>query len=144
MALRCAKLLAHHWGASGEPPDRTGSGRIVEVYPAAALRQWGLSSKDAAEDPGSYKGAGPLPRARRQRLMTQLAEHSADWLELTEKTLAVCTESDDCVDALMCALIARAVEIGRVLPITDQARAADEGWIALPLRESIPDLSNDA
>ena len=144
VALRCAKLLAHHWGASGEPPDRTGSGRIVEVYPAAALRQWGLSPKDAAEDPGSYKGAGPLPRARRQRLMTQLAGRSADWLELTEKTVAVCTESDDCLDALMCALIARAVEIGRVLPITDQARAADEGWIALPIRESIPDLSNGA
>ncbi len=116
VALRCAKLLAHHWGASGEPPDRTGSGRIVEVYPAAALRQWGLSPKDAAEDPGSYKGAGPLPRARRRRLMTQLAERSADWLELTEKTVAVCTESDDCLDALMCALIAR----GR-----DGTRAAD-------------------
>lgn len=58
--------------------------------------------------------------------------------------MAVCTESDDCRDALMCALIARAVDIGRGLPITDQARAADEGWTALPLRESIPDLSNDA
>jgi hypothetical protein len=76
--------------------------------------------------------------------MTQLAEHSADWLELTEKTVAVCTESDDCLDALMCALTARAVEIARVLPITDQARAADEGGIVLPPRESIPDLSNDA
>jgi predicted nuclease with RNAse H fold len=141
VAMRCVRLLDLHRQATGEQPDRSGSGRMVEVYPAAALRQWGLSPKDAIEDPGSYKGRGAMPKARRQRLMTSLVETAGRWLEMNDKTVHVCCESDDCLDALLCALIARAVEIGHVMPITDPGRAADEGWIALPVKGSIPDLN---
>jgi hypothetical protein len=38
-AMRIARLLG---AVAGEPVDRTGAGRIVEGYPAAALRVWGL------------------------------------------------------------------------------------------------------
>lgn len=49
-AMRCAGLL-DAMAARGERVDRAGSGRVVEVYPAAALRRWGLwqaSSKGVA------------------------------------------------------------------------------------------------
>jgi predicted nuclease with RNAse H fold len=43
-AFRCAGLLAR-LAALGEPVDRAGSGVVVEVYPAAALRRWGLTHR---------------------------------------------------------------------------------------------------
>ena len=43
-AMRCARLLTEY-GQRWEPVDRSGAGRIVEVYPAAALRQWGLEPR---------------------------------------------------------------------------------------------------
>ena len=54
--------------------------------------------------------------------MIALTTRSSDWLEINEKTMHVCCKSDDCLDALLCALIARAVEVGQVLPISDQGR----------------------
>ena len=41
VALRCAVLLAR-LDAAGHPVDRSGAGPVVEVYPAASLRSWGL------------------------------------------------------------------------------------------------------
>ncbi len=40
-AMRCAALL-DALAAVGQPVDRTSDGRAVEVYPAAALKYWGL------------------------------------------------------------------------------------------------------
>jgi predicted nuclease with RNAse H fold len=40
-AMRAAGLLAR-LAADGHPVDRTGTGVVVEVYPAASLRRWGL------------------------------------------------------------------------------------------------------
>jgi predicted nuclease with RNAse H fold len=40
-AIRCAGLLAR-LAREGRPVDRSGSGVVVEVYPAASLKQWGL------------------------------------------------------------------------------------------------------
>lgn len=45
-AFRCAGLLAR-LAQEGEPVDRSGSGVVVEVYPAAALRRWGLTHRVA-------------------------------------------------------------------------------------------------
>ena len=53
VAMRCAGLQAALADA-GRPVDRAGSGLLVEVYPAAALRVWGLTSR-------SYKGTGNRP-----------------------------------------------------------------------------------
>ena len=41
VALRCAVLLAR-LDAAGHPVDRSSAGPVVEVYPAASLRSWGL------------------------------------------------------------------------------------------------------
>jgi hypothetical protein len=47
--MRAAGLLAALDDA-GQPVDRSGGGLLVEVYPAAALRVWGLASR-------AYKGS---------------------------------------------------------------------------------------
>src|SRR5262249_13303136 len=44
VALRCAVLLAK-LNAAGRPVDRSGSGPVVEVYPAASLRSWRLDRR---------------------------------------------------------------------------------------------------
>ncbi len=40
-AIRCARILSEVARREGAV-DRSGSGKVVEVYTAAALRQWGL------------------------------------------------------------------------------------------------------
>jgi hypothetical protein len=50
-AMRCARLLTEYERRWGDV-DRSGAGRIVEVYPAAALRQWNLPWR-------GYKGSKP-------------------------------------------------------------------------------------
>jgi Protein of unknown function (DUF429) len=59
-AMRCAHLLVELAGEGAL--DRTGAGLVAEVYPAAALRQWGL-------DPRGYKGTKPEKVAKRQELV---------------------------------------------------------------------------
>jgi predicted nuclease with RNAse H fold len=134
VAMRCARLLAAHWQATCQPPDRAGAGGVVEVYPAAALVQWGISQRSGVSDPGSYKGNSASAAARRVRIIDAITS-AAPWLEINEKTRIVCSESDDCLDAVICALVARACEMNRTLPVTDLTAAQAEGWIQLPTRE---------
>lgn len=132
-AMRAVRLLAET-AATGETIDRSGGGRFVEVYPAAALSVWEFPSS-------GYKGKkGSVVRAR---LVSDLAERTADWLALSQKDWARCTSSDDMLDALVAALVARAVQIDRCEPIPpgDHALATEEGWIALPRSESLVELS---
>ena len=42
VAMRCAVLLAK-LDAAGHPVDRTGSGLVANVYPAASLQSWDMS-----------------------------------------------------------------------------------------------------
>ena len=136
VAMRCARLLAAYWQAIGQLPDRSGMGGVVEVYPAAALVQWGISQRSGVSDPGSYKGNSSAAAARRVRILEAIAS-AAPWLEINEKVRVVCAESDDCLDAMICALVARAYELDRILPIADSAAAHAEGWIHLPTREPL-------
>lgn len=131
-AMRAVRLLAEA-ATTGESIDRSGTGRFVEVYPAAALHVWGFPSR-------GYKGAkGAEVRAR---LVSDLAERTRDWLTLCEEDWARCTASDDMLDALVAALVTRAAAIGRCEPIppTDQELAREEGWIALPQTGSLDRL----
>ena len=94
------------------------------MYPAAALRAWHLYRP-------RYKGPGS--RAVRDGLVDDLlAALSA--LRIGTDALALCRESDDAFDAVVCALIARAAAIGLTCrPDPDQvALATTEGWIAVP------------
>ena len=138
-AWRCARLLtaAPDWG----PTDRRGDGRFVEVYPAAALQRWGLNPHDWSEDPGSYKGTGEDRRRRRERIVEQLAELCPSLSFEGQEERFV--DSDDELDALIAALVARLAETGRLEPVPDEAEplVLQEGWIRLPAADgSVADV----
>jgi hypothetical protein len=134
-AMRAAALLAQ-LAAEGRPVDRTGVGVLVEVYPAASLKLWGLDHR-------GYKGS--TRRATLVALAEALATKCRPWLYLGEYRDAFST-SDHCFDAVVAALSARAAATGRVLPMPPEhaAAAAREGWIALPTRDSLTELHRDA
>ncbi|CAB4865579.1 unannotated protein [freshwater metagenome] len=134
-AFRCALLLDLLAAEQGETADRSGcDGRVAEVYPAAALRQWGLEPsssykvKDATDQraeilEGLTAGLGmrPLPEPMRER------------------AVAV----DHALDALLCAVIARAVMLGRTLRPAGEEEvrlARIEGWIHLPEPDALQHL----
>ena len=95
VAMRSARLPpAAYWQASGQPPDRSGMGGVVEVYPAAALVQWGISQRDAVSDPGTYKGNSSAAAARRVRIIEAIVS-AAPWLDINEKVRSVCVDSDN-------------------------------------------------
>ncbi|MEV4015535.1 DUF429 domain-containing protein [Nonomuraea angiospora] len=120
--MRCAALLAALAGR-GRPVDRRGTGAVVEVYPAACLKRWGLPHR-------GYKRTANL--AELGHLVDRLQE-AAPWLDLGEHE-PLCRASDHATDAVVSALAARAAALGLVtLPAEEQAGAATtEGWIALP------------
>ena len=121
-ALRCAVLL-QRLDADGRHVDRSGQNgsAVVEVYPAMALRVWGLTA------PG-YKQSVDARRA----LIVNL-EQAAPWLELGEHR-ALMTTSADALDAVLAALVALAHRRGASIPPEPNQRvlAASEGWIAIP------------
>jgi len=121
-AMRCAGLMAR-LAAAGQPVDRSGAGVVVEVYPAAALRHWGLTYR-------SYKGTANT--TVRQQLVDALTA-AAPWLKLGHHELT-CRRSDHALDAVIAALNARAAAHGlTTTPGPEQLYAArTEGWIALP------------
>ncbi|MGP3933596.1 DUF429 domain-containing protein [Nonomuraea sp. KM88] len=120
--MRCAALLAE-LARRGQPVDRRGGGAVVEVYPAACLKQWGLPHR-------GYKRAANL--AGLGELVDRLRE-AAPWLDLGGHE-PLCRASDDATDAVISALAARASALGlATVPAGNQAQAAaTEGWIALP------------
>lgn len=121
-ALRCAVLLDRLVG-DGRVVDRSGEhpSAVVEVYPAMALRVWGLAR------PG-YK----LTPDARSALIADLGR-AAPWLELGEHRTLM-TTSADALDAVLAALVALAHARGASIPpAADQRdRARVEGWIAIP------------
>lgn len=120
-AMRCAGLLAR-LAAAGHPVLRSGRDSVVaEVYPAAALRIWGCRTAGYKTDLGA-----------RVALVEELAQR-ARWLDWGAHR-AACVASADVLDAVVCALIAGAVTVGRTAgPSVDQmAIAGEEGWIHLP------------
>jgi predicted nuclease with RNAse H fold len=121
-AMRAAGLLTR-LAADGYPVDRTGSGVVVEVYPAASLRCWGLPHQ-------GFKGAKNLTAL--DELVARL-QQAAPWLDLAGYETE-CRSSDHALDAVVAALTARAAAQGLVtVPGIDQLDAArSEGWIALP------------
>ncbi len=117
VAMRAAGLLAA-LDAGGEPVDRSGSGVVMEVYPAVALKAWGLPHR-------SYKGV------HNTGMLKSIVDAIAiDWGGSAELARA----SDHVLDATICALIARAARLGRTaLPPEELLPLArSEGWIHVP------------
>jgi predicted nuclease with RNAse H fold len=121
-AMRAARLQAR-LTRSGHEVRRDGTGLIVEVYPAAGLKRWGLPHN-------RYKG-----RANRISLgsLVDALEGAAPWLDLRDHE-PLCRLSDHAFDALIGALLARAAACGSTVMPDDAHRTAAiaEGWIALP------------
>ncbi|OFV79581.1 MAG: hypothetical protein A2Y78_05780 [Acidobacteria bacterium RBG_13_68_16] len=126
-ALRCQGLLTR-MGVT----DRSGDGRVYEVYPAAALTQWGLPSR-------GYKTGKGMPR--RQELVRELQE-KARWLRVGEEHHRTLVTSDHALDAMIASLNARAAKLGLTLnPEPNEHRdAVREGWIAIPEKGSLERL----
>ena len=122
-AMRGARLQ-HRLLAAGVPVDRSGlTGRVVEAYPAAALRAWGLASS-------GYKG-----RANAAACRSLAGELSARCGQLGRAATAALEGCDDNgLDAFVCALVARAVLAGQTTrPAGEEVDVARrEGWIHVP------------
>ena len=127
-AMRAAALMA----SLARPSARDGSGVVVEVYPAAALQRWGMSSRQ-------YKTARHVDR--RHELVGQLLDQ-VPWLSLTNDAADLVRGNDDAFDALVASLIARAAAKNLVDPLEKAQRkwARREGWIVLPLADSLSRL----
>jgi hypothetical protein len=134
-AMRCAVVLTDL--ARHLPPAllaRDGSGLVSEAYPDAALRIWLPDVWDTKRS-DSYKGGTDTARARRERILAAVLRALGRGFAIPSDGRAACIESDDCLDALVCALLARAVQRGHTKwPATDEQRALarTEGWIHLP------------
>lgn len=130
-AIRVAKILS-----SRSPVDRSGEHQLVEVYPAAALKVWGLAWK-------KYKGIDG--KVALGRLVGQL-QLGTPWITRSEGAWRAAEDDDDIFDALVCALIARAKAVGlcHALSPADQLMAAREGWIAVPKPGSLTHLADPA
>ena len=120
-AMRCAGLLARI-AAAGAPVRRDGvASRVAEVYPAASLRIWQLPTLGYKTDISA-----------RAMLVNALVAQ-APWFDWRGHEQP-CIDSDDVLDAVLCAVVAGAVSAGRTTaPAPDeQAKAQEEGWIHLP------------
>ncbi len=121
-ALRWAAISAR-LALGGTDVRRDGAGLVAEVYPSAALKVWGLRHR-------RYKRS--LHVEARAMLVEDLAR-AAPWLRLGGFA-DTCLASDDAFDAVVCALVARAVVIGGTTPPDrgDVEEALEEGWIHVP------------
>lgn len=102
---------------------RDGSGAILEVYPAAALKRWSLQHR-------GYKGTNNS--ASRLELVAGLSERTSylDWNGHRDQ----CIEDDNALDAVLAALIAYEAFSGRCVPPPDELLTVveREGWIWIP------------
>ena len=116
--------LQDELASRGEPVDRTGRGRVCEVYPAAALESWGIDAR-------GYKAAGGSKRL--PEILAQLIAGLGD-SELTPEHVSRLEVDHNQLDAFICALVARAAALGRSGGPADEAvpRAGREGWIHVP------------
>ena len=118
--------------------DRAGGDGVGEAYPAAALLLWGLERR-------GYKGDGEVSATNRAALLAAL-EEQAPWLAWEPGAREACVESDDALNAVICALIARAAALGLAEePSTEERELARvEGWIHLPRKGGLNDLAIDS
>lgn len=119
-AMRATGLLSKmaHYGI---PIDRSGAGKVVEIYPAASMRIWGFQTS-------GYRASRDI---RAQLLKSVLTE--APWLDLQFNT-ELMIESCDAFDSVIAALATRSAALGQYqapeAALIEQAKI--EGWVALP------------
>jgi len=121
-AMRCAALQTR-LAQAGRGVDRSGAGAVVEVYPAASLKVWGLPWR-------GYK------TTRNQAVLGAVVDRlqqAAPWLDLGDHE-GLCRRSDHALDAVVAALTARAAVQDQVCRPAERElpTARTEGWIAIP------------
>jgi hypothetical protein len=120
-AMRTTRILAELLDV-----DRSGlTGPVLEVYPAAALRHWGLPHR-------SYKGRKGLPR--RIEIFKEINIALGGRLQIGEELAAECVRGDHALDALIASLVVRAATLNRTSGPAheDLDIAKEEGWIHVP------------
>lgn len=134
--VRCAHLLtrAADQQGTGMAIDRIGfESRIVEAYPIAALHLWDLvRDPDHPAPMKSYKNRAE-GRPARKTIVANIVSR-CPYLEISVADQARLHGSDDAIDALVCALIARlASDRASTRPPAGLLDYAEqEGWIHLP------------
>jgi hypothetical protein len=135
VAMRGAWLQSAWAQKWGRLESRDGTGRLVETYPAAALRAWGMLARRGVR----YKGGGSAAqreaqRSERERIVAQIEEQSAGWLAVSAALRAESVASDHALDALVSALVALAARVGATYraPSECEDEARREGWIHVP------------
>ena len=132
VAMRCAGIQTQ-FADRYLPASRSGAGRLVEVYPAAALEIWGLKNK-------SYKRAEGKDALRK---LCGEFQALTPWLQISEEFADQMATNDDGFDAVISALIAKAACDGNLIediPSADLPAAETEGWIAIPKADSLTHL----
>jgi hypothetical protein len=127
-AMRAAALLATITPA----PPRDGSGLVVEVYPAAALRRWGFVSEGYKEAKGAEVRAA----------LVAAFMAAVPWLRVSPERREFFLRSDHTFDAFVAALVARAAVVDAIEPIPPEEvdAALREGWIAIPTSDALARL----
>jgi len=128
-AMRAASLFQ----SLDTPVARDGSGVVVEVYPAAALRSWKLDWK-------GYKK--PEDSAKPEEILTAILGQLGDGFNVDQEVQSRLHENDNALDAFISALVARAHAIRKChsIPDVDLAVALREGWIAVPRPDTLGQL----
>jgi hypothetical protein len=132
VAMRAALLQSAWWGGC-EPRD--GTGRLIETYPAAALRQWGFLAKRGVRYKGGPKDSREREVEQRRAMISAIREKGASWLNVDDDLCAGALKSDHIFDALICAVVALAATAKlTAFPLTpvDRDAARREGWIHVP------------
>jgi hypothetical protein len=138
VAMRGAWLQsawAQRWGGL---ETRDGSGRLVETYPAAALRAWGfLARRGVRYKGGGAQGARESQCAERERIVGEIEHASETWLSIAPALHDAAIASDHELDALVSALVALAARADATYPVPVESKEAArrEGWIHVPSDE---------
>lgn len=128
-AFRAAGILSRWCHDSGRELDRTGEGTgIYEVYPAAALSNWGLPFRRYKR----LREGRTVREAIVDRLSQALSEPPA--LAGTAEPRLQMAGVDHALDAFISALVARLAALGHTRwPAVEEMKAARaEGWIHVP------------
>ena len=118
MTAACLRLL----GSCRRPLwpwDRTSHGLLVEAFPAAQLRQWGLPHQ-------KYNGCEEGACAVRTTILNEISKR----VQVDGFREVLCT-SADALDAVLCAFAGIAVSTGKLSELPNEEFSEAEGWIAV-------------
>jgi predicted nuclease with RNAse H fold len=133
-AMRAAALFCATAGIDIRAVRSAPEARVVEVYPAAALRRWTIPS-------AGYKKRDAGGVAARRRILATLQDQLVLHFEAVASEVFFAA-SDHALDALLSAVVARCHRLGLTDSPPEDVRPllSVEGWIALPMGTALERL----